>query len=128
MAMPQHTHDWEFDAILDLMYYAGNRHRVYRTLWICACGFERRHEMWEGHLAKGSVGEAEARDMEWNAFLRHKYGDNFSTDETLRLEQLWTESLRKESWRRRITALDWWLVASIAITLTAYALFAFIIT
>jgi hypothetical protein len=120
----QHTDDWDFDSTLDLMYYAGNRHRVFRTLWICGCGFERRREMWEDHLARGSVSERAARTVEWNAFLRHKYGDNFVTDESARLEKLWAEKLPTTGTRHRVANLDWWLVMSISIALVVYAVLA----
>lgn len=120
----QHTNDWEFDAILDLMYCAGKRDRVYRALWICACGFKRRHEMYEENQAKGSVGELEARNIEWNAFMRHKYGDNFETDESARLEKLWAESFVQDAWRRHAARFDWWLIISINITMAVYVVFA----
>jgi hypothetical protein len=119
-----HTDDWDFDTILDLMYYVGNRHRVYRTLWICACGFERRREMWEDHMARGSVSEGQARNMEWAAFIRHKYGDNFVIDESAQLELLSAETFRKDLSSRRTATLDWWIIASIIIAWTIYTIFA----
>lgn len=123
LAAPPHTNDWEFDDILDLVYAIEDRHRVYRSLWICACGFQRRHEIRGDSTARGSVHESTARNREWAAFLRHKYGSRSTPDEPAQFEHIWDWEYPRGSWFRRVANFDWWLTVSVIITCIVFLLF-----